>query len=94
MSVISYALDQTQQNIKTKHKKNISKASAYEDNRVDTEGVDDDLEALDTLMEKKRNQVNDDQNNVFRSTHNEAQKQAIGTSLDIFDSSYGSMPFR
>ena len=61
---------------------------------MDTDGNDPDLEALDTLIEKKREQIKDSDKNVFKSTHNEAQKQAIGTSMDIFDSSYGSMPYR
>ena len=93
MSVISQALDQTQQNIK-KHKRNKSKTSDIDGNRVETDGNDPDLDALEHLMEKKRRQNKDDDKNEFRSTHNEAQRQAIGTSMDIFDSSYGSMPYR
>ena len=89
MSVISSALDQTKLGL---HRKQKSRVSELDPNgRVDTDGNDPDCDVLDKLMADRNNNPNSQ--GQFKSVHSN-QKQAIGTSMDIFDSSYGSMPYR
>ena len=56
--------------------------------RVETENDDPDLSALDRLMIERENP------RELQADSKMSQKQAIGTSMNIFDESYNSMPFK